>query len=299
MSDFRLKVFHAVATHLSFTKASNELFITQPAVSKNIQELENLFDIRLFERKGNKIELTQAGQILLSHTEQILYIYNKIDFDLSILKNTYAGQIQLGASTTIGQYVLPKVLAKFYQSFPDIKLSLLNDNTEKIEQALIEHKIELGIVEGKTHNSDLKYHPFMQDEIVAVACTQQKVALKDEISLQELAQIPIVCRERGSGTLEIIENKLAQHKIKLSDLSVAMYLGSTESIKNFLRHSNCIGFLSIQAIAKELIQGEFKVLEIPNLTIDRTFYFVHLQGKASGLAETFIKFTIQQYNKKL
>ncbi len=298
MPDFRLKVFHSVASHLSFTKAAAELFITQPAVTKNIQELEKEFDIRLFERKGSKIILTPAGQILLNYTRQIVGVYKQIEFDFSILKKKFSGSLQLGASTTIGQYVLPPVLARFYERFPQIKLSLINDNTEKIEAALIDKRIQLGMVEGRTKNKDLKYIPFIKDELVPVVHTSQPLARRNEIKLEELKQIPIVFRERGSGSLEVIEHALASHKIQLSDLKVAMYLGSTESIKFFLANSNCLGFISIAAITKEIASGEFKIIDIPQLDIPRMFYFVHLHGKSDGLADTFMHFALRHYNQK-
>lgn len=299
MQDFRLRVFHAVASHLSFTKAAAELFITQPAVSKNIHELESELDIRLFERKGNKIVLTPAGQILLNYSEQIIDVYKQIEFDISVLKKKFSGHLELGASTTIGQYVLPQVLAKFYQLFPDIKLTVVNDNTEKIEAALLNKKIELGIVEGRTQNKQLKYIPFLKDELVAVVHAKSKLAKKDSIRLRELETIPLVLRERGSGTLEVVEHALSKQKIKLSQLQVAMYLGSTESIKSFLKHSNCMGFISVSAIANEVASGEFKIIDIIDFDIKRSFYFVHLQGKPGGLSGTFMKFAVQHYNQKL
>ncbi len=298
MLDFRLKVFFAVAQNLSFIKAAGELFITQPAVTKNIQELESEFDIRLFERKGSKIALTPAGNILYNYTEEILSIYRQIEFDFSVIKNKFSGQLQLGASTTVGQYVLPPILAKFFRSFPGIDISLLNDNTEKIETALLDHKIELGIVEGKTHNNQLKYIPFLKDEIVAVVHVKSKLAKNDSLTINQLKKTPVVLRERGSGTLEIIEHELSKQKIKLSDLQIAMYLGSTEGIKSFLSHTDCIGFVSIVAVAKEIANGEFKILDIKNLDIQRDFHFVHLQGKAEGLADLFMRFAMPKFIQK-
>ena len=298
MPDFRLQVFHSVATHLSFTKAAAELFITQPAVTRNIQELEKEFDIRLFERKGNKIVLAPAGRILLNYTQQIIGVYKQIDFDFGVLKKKLSGSLQLGASTTIGQYVLPPVLAKFYQRFPQIKLSLINDNTEKIEAALLDQRIQLGMVEGRTKNKELKYIPFIKDELVPLVHTSQALAKLNQLELPELKKIPIVFRERGSGSLEVIEHELGMHKIQLSDLNVAMYLGSTESIKSFLANTNCLGFISIAAVSKEIANGEFKILDIPGLDIPRTFYFVHLHGKSDGLADTFIHFALRNYNQK-
>jgi LysR family transcriptional regulator, transcriptional activator of the cysJI operon len=299
MPDFRLKVFHAVATHLSFTKAAAQLYITQPAVTKNIHEIELELDIRLFERKGNQIRLTPAGLILLSHTEKILQIYQDIEFDFSVLKQKFSGQLNLGASTTIAQYVLPAVLAKFYQQFPQTKLSLLNDNTANIEAALLNHKIELGIVEGRTKSRTLKYQPFLKDELVAVVHSKSKLAKSDRMDLPTLTKTPLVFRERGSGTLEVIEHELSKNKIKLSDLDVVMYLGSTESIKSFLENANCMGFVSIRAVEREIARGELKIMEIENFKIHRTFEFVYLHGKSDGLADLFIDFALQVYNQKL
>ena len=148
MSDFRLKVFYAVAKRRSFTKAAAELFITQPAVTKHIHELEEEYHNRLFERIGNKIQLTHAGHLLLKHTEQLLAIYRDIDFEMNALVDKKKGVLPIGASTTIAQYVLPSILAGFRQKFTDIEISLVNGNTEKIEQALLDNEIALGIIEG-------------------------------------------------------------------------------------------------------------------------------------------------------
>jgi len=299
MADFRLKVFHAVATSLSFTKAALALYISQPAVTKNIQELESELGLSLFERKGNRIVLTQAGRILLEHTEEILSLYRRIDFELSVLKKKFSGTLNLGASTTIAQYVLPPLLARFYRSFPEIRLTMLNDNTRGIEASLLNRRIELGVVEGRTQNRELKYVPFLKDELVAVVSTRSRLAKYDEISLPELRKIPFVLREKGSGTLEVFEHALKQHKIKLSDLNITMHLGSTESIKTFLANADCMGFVSVRGVAKEIAAGDLKVIDIEGLQVERTFEFVHLQGRSEGLAELFMNFTLNFHNRGL
>ncbi len=298
MSDTKIKVFYSVATHLNFTKASEELFLSQPAVSKNIKELEIEYGTRLFDRKGNRIELTQSGNILFDYAEQILSIYKKIDFDLNIIKQKFSGNLSLGTSTTIGQYLLPVVLAHFSKNFPDIQISLLNANTQKIEKSIIDKKIELGIVEGKSKNKQIKYLPFIKDEIVAIAHTSQKISQYDEINLEELKKLPIVLRETGSGTLEVIKFELAKHHIQLKDLNIKMFLGNTESIKSFLAHSNSLGFVSVASVSKEISKGEFKVLEIQNFNISRTFNFIYLQGVLGGNAKLFMDFTKKHYNLK-
>lgn len=228
--DFRLKVFHSVATNLSFTKASKELFISQPAISKHIHELEVQYKTPLFDRVGSRIGLTHAGELLLSHTKQLLAAYRQMDFEMNLLTDNFAGELRLGASTTISQYVLPPVLASFIKKFPEIKVSLLNGNSRDVEQALREGKITLGLVEGTVHQSTLHYTPFMKDELVVVAHTGCSLAAYDEISLEQLRTLPLVLRENGSGTLDVVEAALAEHQIKLSQLNVLLQMGSTESI---------------------------------------------------------------------
>lgn len=299
MLNFRLRVFCSVATFSSFTKAAEEMFITQPAVTRNIKELESELGIRLFNRIANKITLTEAGRLLLHYTEHVLVLDKKFMFDLGILKQKFTGDLKLGASTTIGQYVLPPILAKFKNEQPEIELSLLNDNTQRIETALINRQLDLGIVEGNSKNSQLKYIPFIKDEIVAVAHSSQPLFEKDEITLEELKKIPLVLRELGSGSLEVITDKLKKKNVKLKDLNVVMHLGSTESIKTFLANSNSIGLISINAVSKEIANGEFKIIDITDFDIVRNFYFIHLHGVPSGFTEMFMKYSFNYYNQKL
>ncbi|WP_321426149.1 LysR family transcriptional regulator [uncultured Bacteroides sp.] len=298
MSDFRLKVFLSVARNLSFTKASQELFITQPAITKHIQELESLYKIRLFERLGNKIVLTKAGELLQEHSERILEDYKRLDYEMHLLHNECSGELRLGASTTISQYVLPPLLARFIEKFPQVSLSLLNGNSRDVENALQEHRIDLGLVEGIIRLPNLKYTNFLDDELVAVVHTHSKLAKLDEISVYDLYNMPLVLRERGSGTLDVLETSLLRHNIRLSDLNIKMYLGSTESIKLFLENTDCMGIVSVRSISRELAVGLFKVIDIKYLEMEREFSFARLQGEESGLSQVFMQFAAH-YNKKL
>ena len=261
MSDFRLKVFQSVAKNLSFTKASQELFVSQPAITKHIQELETYYQARLFDRQGSKISLTKAGELLLKHSEKILDDYKQLEYEMHLLHNEYIGELKLGASTTIAQYVLPPLLANFIAKFPQI-FRLPN----------------------------LKYTPFLQDELVAVVHTQSKLAVTDEITPEDLLNIPLVLRERGSGTLDVFERALLQHNLKLSSFNVLMYLGSTESIKLFLEHTDCMGIVSIRSVHKELVAGNLRVVEIKGMPMLREFNFVQLQGQEGGLSQVFMRF---------
>lgn len=297
--DFRLKVFFTVANRLSFTKAATELFITQPAVSKHIQELEEQYKIKLFERNGSKILLTNAGEVLLKHTKNIFEVYREIDFDMSELINQQKGLLRLGASTTISQYIIPPILARFHQKMQDIKVNLLNGNTEQIEKALLNKEIEIGIVEGQSRNKSIKYTEFLKDELVLVCNSSNPLINKEQVTQGDLKGMRFVMREQGSGTLEVIEHALKPFEINLSQLTVEMQLGSTESIKSYLMNSDCVAFISIHAVEKELKNNELVIIDIDNLVIERFFYIITLQGKSNALSELFIKNISNHYNLKL
>ena len=297
MFDFRLKVFHTVAKRLNFTKAADELCITQPAVSKHIQEIENHFQLKLFDRNGTKIKLTEAGEILLQYTNQIFTLYSNLEFELNTLNERHNGKLRIGASTTIAQYVLPPLLADFHKKFADITVTLMINNTEQIEQALQNKDIDFGIIEGQSKNTSFKYTEFIKDEIVLVANRYHPSAKKEMIQLDELLQTPLLIREPGSGTLEVIAHALKPYDIKISQLNTEMQLGSTESIKSYLLHSDCMAFLSIHSILKELKNKEVTIIDINGLTIDRIFHFIQSHGEAEALPELFMKFALH-YNFK-
>ena len=297
MGDFRLKVFQSVAKNLSFTKASQELFISQPAITKHVQELETAYQTRLFDRQGSKISLTESGKLLLEHCERILEDYKRLEYEMHLLHNEYTGELKLGASTTIAQYVLPAMLGGFIGKFPEVSLSLMNGNSREIEVALQEHRIDLGLVEGVFRLPNLKYTTFLEDELVAVIRTNSKLPVGEEITPEELLDLPLVLRERGSGTLDVFERALQQHNIKLSSLKVLMYLGSTESIKLFSEHTDCLGIVSVRSIGRELYSGQLRVVEIKSMPMQREFSFAQPQGQESGLAQVFMQFAIHHNHK--
>jgi DNA-binding transcriptional LysR family regulator len=291
MFDFRLNVFYTVARRLNFTKAAAELYITQPAVTKHIKELENQFKVSLFERSGNKkITLTPAGETLLEYTTQLLNTYRELEYDMNMLVNKHSGTLHIGASNTVAQYIIPPVLAQFHKKFKDIQVVLITGNTGDIEKELLTKTIEIGVIEGLIHNPQLKYEAFLQDELVLVSAINNPLIKKDTIKQEELKNYPMLMREPGSGTLDVITHALKKHDIKLSDLKVEMRLGGSESIKSYLLYSNCLAFLSIHAILKELKNNECKVIDIKGLTIERQFHFILPQGQPSSLAELFIRF---------
>lgn len=287
--DFRLSVFISVTRNLSFTKAAAELYISQPAISRHIKELEEYYKVQLFERVGSKIKLTAAGSIFLKHAESIVADYRALQLDMNLLADKFTGALHIGASTTIAQYILPPIAAQYIASFPEVKLSLTSGNTEQIEQALEEHKIDLGFIEGSHRKHSLKYTSFAQDELVLITNVQNQI--EDEISLDRLQSLPLVLRESGSGTLEVIERALSKHGIKLSQMNILLQLGSTESIKLFLQNSLTVfAIVSIAAVSQELLNNKLKVVEVEGLQLNREFAIVINQGMHSNIQDHFLNF---------
>jgi DNA-binding transcriptional LysR family regulator len=290
--DFRLQVFHTVAKRLNFTRAAEELFISQPAVTRHIQELEQQFKVKLFERNGTRIRLTVAGQRLLQHTEELFAIYRNIEFDMSSLTRRQSGRLFLGGSMTTAPYIIPPILARFHGRYPDVEVSLITGNTQQIEQALNLQEIDLGIVEGHSRHSSISYTEFMKDEIVLVSNPAHPLAKRASIRPEDLTRIPLLLREPGSGTLEVVAHALKGIGIKLSQLNKEMQLNSTEVIKSYLLNAPCMAFLSIHAIEKELQNNECCVIDVKGLHIERNFYFARLQGDTQALPELFMKFAL-------
>jgi DNA-binding transcriptional LysR family regulator len=295
--DFRLKVFYTVSQKLSFTKAANELFITQPAVTKHINELEQQIQTRLFNRKGSTISLTPSGQILLRYAEQIFKLYASLENELAQITDIASGTLRIGASTTLSQYVLPRILAMFKKTYPSIQIQFLNGNSEFIEQQVMADKLDIAIVEGISHHPQIDYETFVKDEIVLVARINNKFIQKTEINADELLTIPLVLREQGSGTLDVIHDALTQADIPPKNLLVEIHLDSTESIKQYLLHADCAAFLSIHSITKELQQNQLTIIDINGLDIYRTFQFIKLHGQTHKLPELFKRFCQIHYNR--
>ncbi len=292
MLSTRHELFMEVASQLSFSKAGKILFISQPAISKHIKALEDYYKHTLFERKGNTIKLTAAGNLLLSHLKETKKIQNQLEFELSTITDEFKakGELKLGASTTVALYIIPKMLSAFHQKYPEIKLSLLNRNTDTIVKALLDDDIDIGIVEGKKKLSSIIYQSFFKDEVVAICSAKSAIAKKKTLSLDELKNTPVVLREQGSGTLDAVKDVLQKKGIKLSDLKVGIRLAGTEALKNFLREDECLGFLPKGSVTRELKDGDLIAIKIEHFKIERNFFFIQRRGADNNeLNKSFIK----------
>lgn len=285
-------MFRAVAGELSFRKAAEELYLTQPAVSLQIKALEEDLGVQLFDRTGKAIALTAAGRILLGYAEQTGEWLLQAEREIASLNGVYAGNLALGASTTIAQYVLPQLLSEFCRQHPRVQPTLISGNTEKIVEAIEKQKIALGFIEGPAQNRNVKTEPFLKDELVPIASAAHPWALLDSVPCAQLCAAPLLMRERGSGSRRVVEMAIERHGVKRSALRIAMELDSTEAIKSAVEAGLGIGFVSRSAIAKDLrLNRSIKVIRVEGLKIQRDFLLAYPAGpKPGGAAHEFRKF---------
>lgn len=285
------EAFFAVATHLSFSKAAEVLFISQPAVSKHIKKLEAEIGVPLFERKGNVIALTTSGEKLLEYLQKAKFLQRQITSDIDIIKDQFEsrGELKVGASTTISLYVLPRILSSYHRKFPNIKLLLINRNSENVLRALMDKDIDLAIIEKHHQVNAVHAQSFMEDEIIPV-CSSHSPYASQKMKPGELVNIPLALRERGSGTLSVLAEEMENHKIRLGDLNITARLGGTEALKNYLVEDIAVGFLSRLAVQGELEKGTLKEVHLDAFTVMRKFNFVMRKGEESaGIVKSFIK----------
>lgn len=290
--DYRDLVFMAVAENLSFSKASTDLNISQPAVTRHIKELEERYKTSLFERKGNKIYLTKAGEKVYNAFREIAQRYRDLDFEVGQMKESISGEFKIGASSTISQYVIPKVIASFHKRYPKIQIYLLNGNSFEMEKLLLDNQVDLALVENHSSQAGIRYRDFLDDEIIVVTGKNSVYARRETISKDDLLQIPIVLREQGSGTLEVIRQVLSAQNVGFENLNTLIHLGSTESIKNFLQDFDGLAMISEKAVQNELYLKTLVKLKVSGLSIPRKLRIAYKQGYKSQQIELFEDFLL-------
>ena len=292
LENFRIVVFRAVAEQLSFRKAAEELYLTQPAVSLQIKALEEELGVQVFDRAGAQITLTQAGTILLRYAKQVNSLFVQVEREIVALTGDHAGQLALGASTTIAQYVLPRLLGEFCKEHPRVHPTLISGNTEHIVDAVEKQKIELGFIEGPVRSRAVKTKPFLEDDLLLIVPAAHEWAELESVPCAEIGSAPLLMRERGSGTRRVVEMALERQGLKHKSLRIMMELDSTEAIKSAVEAGLGVGFVSRWAMAKDLRLGtHFKIVEVSGLRIKRSFSVAYTSGvEPLGLADEFRRF---------
>ncbi len=288
--DYRDTVFLSVAENLSFSRAAGDLNISQPAVTRHIKGLEEYYNTNLFDRKGNKIYLTRAGERVYNELKQIAQQYRELDFIIGQMHDAISGEFRIGASSTISQYLIPKVIASFHKRYPKIQIFLMNGNSFNMEKLLLNKSVDLALVENNTSQSGISYKEFLDDELIVVTGANSVYAKRDEISKIDLLQIPLVLREQGSGTLDVIKKALLGYNMEFEKLNTLIHLGSTEAIKNFLLDFDGLAIVSEKAVTTELYMKTLVKIRVPGFTIPRKFRIAYRLGYKNRQVEIFEKF---------
>ena len=278
MADRRLQVFFFVARLLSFTKAAEELHMTQPAVTFQVRQLEEQFNTRLFDRTHNRISLTEAGQRVYECAERIFELYAEMDNKVRELTGDISGVLILGASTTIAEYMLPVLLGDFKKEYPDVTIRLKVANTDGIVSQVENNAIDLGVVEAPVNNKNLVVEECRTDELVLIVPPGHELAGEKTVPIKRITDYPFICREEGSGTREVMLECMAGAGVNPSDLNLGMELGSLEAIKGAVESGMGVSVLSSATIEKELKLGTLVAVKLePPMT--RPFSFVHQKQK--------------------
>ncbi|WP_286228756.1 selenium metabolism-associated LysR family transcriptional regulator [Neobacillus mesonae] len=295
-----LKVFFTAATKKNFSETAKVLHLSQPSVSLHIKHLEEYLNTTLFDRSTKKMELTHAGTILFSYAEQLIQLVNQVEKDISLLSDTIHGDLRLGASLTIGEYLLPYYLGDFIKQYPEVNLSLTVDNSFQIIEKLLDGKIDLGFIEAAIPRKEIESLPFLEDELVIISSARDPHPLLagESIEPELLFSLPIIAREHGSGTRQVLETNLLKHQLEFEQLKIIMELENTESIKSAVESGLGVGIISKTTIQKELNLGLLKQTRIKGIPLKRFFYLIHRKQVLSMASDAFKELFIANMKEK-
>jgi DNA-binding transcriptional LysR family regulator len=290
MADRRLQVFYTVAKQLSFTKAAELLFMTQPAVTFQVKQLEEHLNTRLFERTHGKIALTPAGELVMHYAERILDLNAEMEARMAEITGQMAGPLMIGASTTIAEYMLPRILGAFKAKHPQVQARLTVANSETIENKVNDHTLDVGLIEAPSHHPNLTTHVCCDDELLLICAPDHPYAKLDKIAPIQLAETPYISREAGSGTREVIDQYFRDHGMPPEDLNIVMELGSREAIKGAVEAGLGVAIVSGSTIVKELKLGDLVAVPL-DAPLRRQLTLVYAQEKfRTKLLQSFLEF---------
>jgi DNA-binding transcriptional LysR family regulator len=291
MDDHKLRVFCTVAETKSFSKTSEIIHLTQPAVSLQVQALEELYETKLFDRSGGAVTLTPAGELLYKYAKDILGLYASARRDINAMIGLVKGNLSIGASSTIGNYLLPSVIVSFRKNHPRIWTNLIVGNTRIVVEKLLAGEIDLGLVEGDVTKHNLVVETLLPDELVIIMRPDHEWARRKNISVSDLTKEPLIMREKGSGTRQMIEKRLEENQIPLESLKVSLYLGSTEAIKTAVEDGLGISIMSAWAARKEIKSGTLVANTFKDARFTRHFSLIQRKkGFTSHTLEEFLEF---------
>jgi DNA-binding transcriptional LysR family regulator len=284
---FRLHVFRVVAGHLNFSRAAEELLLTQPAVTQQIKALEDELGVPLFDRGGGRIQLTPGGQALVPFADRMKVLSEEAVLAVSAAYGEQGGELALGASQIIAQYLLPSIIAAFRKSHPKVRVTAISGNTDGMLEALVGGKIQLALIEGPERRTDLQVENFMEDHMVLVVPPAHEWA-GQEVTTAMIREEPLLMREFGSGSRRVIEQALAANGLRPKDLQVSMEFDSTEGLLSAVEAGLGVTFVSRWAVRNQLALGTLKLAYARELKLARWFSLARASGpKPGGNVEAF------------
>jgi DNA-binding transcriptional LysR family regulator len=284
MDDHKLKVFCTVAETRSFSKTSEIIHLTQPAVSLQIQALEEIYETKLFDRSSSTVTLTPAGEILYKYAKEILGLYANVEKVIGEITGLVKGSISIGASSTIGNYLLPGVITDFKKAHLKIKIHLLVGNTKRVVEMLNSGSIDIGLVEGEVSRQKMVVEKLIPDELLLIVPSHHPWAKRKDVPISELTKEPFIFREGGSGTRQMIEMFLSKYGITPNNMKVAMVLGSTEAIKEAVENGLGVSILSRWAVRKEIKYGSLHLVRVKEEKVNRDFSLIVNKNSVSSHA---------------
>jgi molybdate transport repressor ModE-like protein len=286
-----LRIFTIVAEQGSFSRAARSAHISQPAVTKGIQELEKQVGLPLLERGARGVRLTEAGETLLEHAKVIFAAENTAEEELRHFRGLSGGKLSIGASLTIANYYLPPIVARFHELYPQLELSLSSYNTENIVRLLLDYKLDIALVEGPVHNERITIKHWREDELAVVAAANHPLAKRENLTAADLNDAIWVVREHGSGTREVVDEALNERNLQPRD---TLEINSTAAIKQTVASGLGLAMVSLHSAADQITIGKLRVLPIPDLVVKRPLTWLSLKNRPLSIAaRTFEKFLFE------
>lgn len=293
MDIHQLRVFASVFRNKSFSKASEELHLTQPTISNHIKSLEDEFDCKLFDRLGRTNIPTKEAEVLYSHSMELIEKADTIKEAIGEIRKDVTGKLVVGASTIPGVYLLPRIMSEFQKRYPSITFQILISDSRGIVDSVSKHELLLGFVGAKLGNEQINYIPFIQDKLIVVS--SPNLEKNSRMTLKELVKLPMVLREEGSGTRRETEKLLESKGFSLEDLKISGIFGSTDAVKQAVKAGLGVSILSNFSVIDELDHEILKEIKLTDIEMKRRFYIVtHKKRTLPRLYDTFLKHIITE-----
>ena len=272
MNNEALKTFVTLAEVKNFTKTAELLLMSQPSVSLHIKNLEKEFQTQLFLRSPKFLKITPTGEILYDRAKQIITIYEQTKQDILEQHNIIKGELKIGASFTIGEYILPSLLIDLQKDYPDLELQVIIGNTEEIVQSVRLFQVDIGLIEGQTNEKELSVHPFLQDELFIISSNDHKLANKNDVTITDLQNQSWITRELGSGTGEYLNHVIRSNGLKVKSL---LTISSNQGIKETVINGMGLSLLSRSVIARDVQHKNLSIIKLKDHSFNRTLSYVY------------------------